>query len=162
MQAFRFSKSLSRRSRESGNPECLFSRGLWIPAFAGMTEKGEPKDPDQKCPFLAKAVIRASAGIQEILAMLTMAGARACCGPAPYQVRGEDCSQERCGASRILNNHKRRPRPARTGARFTGSSLLSYLTGSASGGRLWIALVPFLKMQVRMLFSSSVGSSTPG
>ena len=37
-----------------------------------------------------------------------------------------------------------------------------YLTAAASGGRLWMALVPFLKMQVRMLFSSSVGSSMPG
>ena len=27
----------TRRSRESGNPEGLCSRGLWIPAKAGMT-----------------------------------------------------------------------------------------------------------------------------
>ena len=31
-----------------GNPGDLCSRGHWIPAFAGMTKKGEPKNPGQR------------------------------------------------------------------------------------------------------------------
>ena len=44
-RVFRFSKTLFRRSRFRGNPERLYGKGLKIPAFAGMTEKGKPKDP---------------------------------------------------------------------------------------------------------------------